>query len=440
MRLQVLARLGEVRRFGPGEIVFAEGQLGDEMFIIVHGCVRIERRAGGRQVTVAKLTPGSFFGEMAVLEDLPRAATAVAEETTTLIAIGRQQLRAAVEAEPELALRMLKVLSSRLRRVSTRVAHAASDQPPTESPPAVAPAATMAPAPARGAGALNEGPVARDAGSGDEATGRPDTSVPDGTGSQGTPSPESVVVGLPLSLDAPVPGFGDTRFVYEKDEQCPVCAQAFKAFHVRTSRLATASVDPDLRVHYREFDPLWHNVWVCPHCRYAAFRSDFGAVDRRRRQALAAQRAERLARPLKVNPQGGSPRTVAQAIDAVRLALMCAEAARPPGERLARLWLYLSWMYGDAGLADARQEARRRALQALERAYAQSRGPEEAQRLAYLTGLLHKELGNLRAAHEYLIKAIGHRTANSELESMARDLLAELRAARTPHEADEATP
>lgn len=407
MRLQALAKVGKVRQVSAGEAICRAGQAGDELFLVLSGSARLERSPaeGSSGDSSEDVGPGSLFGEMSALEGEPYAATVVATAPTTLVAIGRAELLAAIEAEPELALRMLRVLSGRVRALS-RPAEVEAD--PTSGGPETAPVDEQS----------------------DEQSDEP---VRDGA-AVGDPPPAAkgpVAEALALArADDPLPGWGDERFVYIKQQECPVCGSRFEGVQVRASRLSMAGTDLDLRVRYNEFDPLWYRVWVCPRCRYAGFSKGFGSIGVRAVRQLRDLTPQRLEVPCRVNPDAGSPATIGQAIDAVRLALVCSEAAGWPAETVARLWLFLSWMCADLGQAEERDRARREALAALERAYEESQSEEASQRIAYLAGVLQVEAANWRKAHEYLLRAIYARGGKEALVQQARDLLASVRAAR----------
>jgi uncharacterized protein YhbP (UPF0306 family) len=89
------ARLEPVRA-GAGEVLVRQGAPADKFFIIVEGEVEVLREEGGAARAVARLGPGQFFGEMAILRDTPRAATVRATTATTLLALGRDAFRALV--------------------------------------------------------------------------------------------------------------------------------------------------------------------------------------------------------------------------------------------------------------------------------------------------------------------------------------------------------
>jgi CRP-like cAMP-binding protein len=98
-----------------GEYVFREGELGTEMYIINEGKVEILNQVGEEEQVLATLEKGDFFGEMSVLEDLPRAASARAATDVRLLQINGSTFDQLLRGNPEIAVRMMRKLSRRLR-------------------------------------------------------------------------------------------------------------------------------------------------------------------------------------------------------------------------------------------------------------------------------------------------------------------------------------
>jgi CRP-like cAMP-binding protein len=104
-----------------GSYVFREGELGREMFIIQDGQVEITQRAAGEERQLAVLEKGDFFGEMALLEDLPRAGSARALSEVRLVQINGSTFDQMLRDNPEIAVRMMRKLSRRLRETDTQL-------------------------------------------------------------------------------------------------------------------------------------------------------------------------------------------------------------------------------------------------------------------------------------------------------------------------------
>jgi CRP-like cAMP-binding protein len=106
---------GYILELREGEFVFREGELGTEMYIIHEGKVEILSGGGSNETLLGVLEKGDFFGEMAILEDLPRAASARAVTDVKLLQINGSTFDQLLRNNPEIAVRMMRKLARRLR-------------------------------------------------------------------------------------------------------------------------------------------------------------------------------------------------------------------------------------------------------------------------------------------------------------------------------------
>ncbi|MBP9144939.1 MAG: cyclic nucleotide-binding domain-containing protein [Thermoanaerobaculia bacterium] len=132
-------RSAHLRDYAAGAIIVQEGAAGSEMFIIDDGEVEIVRFLGDSERIVTTLGPGDFFGEMSVLESRPRSATARARVACRLLPIDASTLDALLREHPEVAVRMMRKLSARLRKYEEEEERAARVgmerlQPPPQVP------------------------------------------------------------------------------------------------------------------------------------------------------------------------------------------------------------------------------------------------------------------------------------------------------------------
>ena len=109
--LAALARVAEVETYSAGQVVFREGDIGDALYVLVRGKVSIT--SGGEQL--AELGRGEAFGEMAVLDETPRSATAAAVEETEVLRIGSEEFYEILHEQVEIAEGVIRVLTRRLR-------------------------------------------------------------------------------------------------------------------------------------------------------------------------------------------------------------------------------------------------------------------------------------------------------------------------------------
>lgn len=104
------------RRYAGGQVIFARGDPGASLYIVQEGTVKISLASpDGKEFVLAVLGPGEFFGELALLDDEPRSADAVAQEACQLLLLSRDDFTRFLETRPGVALRLLAVLSRRLR-------------------------------------------------------------------------------------------------------------------------------------------------------------------------------------------------------------------------------------------------------------------------------------------------------------------------------------
>jgi CRP-like cAMP-binding protein len=108
----LFARFG--REYRAGDVLFREGEGGEEMFVIQSGAVQITKRAGGEERSLATLGRGEFLGEMAILNGKPRTATATVLEDTRMLVIDAKTLQTMITKSPEIAMRLIKKLARRL--------------------------------------------------------------------------------------------------------------------------------------------------------------------------------------------------------------------------------------------------------------------------------------------------------------------------------------
>ena len=114
--LEALAKLATPLDLRAGKVLATQGEQGAEFFVIVSGKAEATREA----VTIGTLGPGSFFGEMSLLERLPRVATVTTTEPTTVLVLTAKAFDELVASMPSVDRKMLIVLANRLREVESR--------------------------------------------------------------------------------------------------------------------------------------------------------------------------------------------------------------------------------------------------------------------------------------------------------------------------------
>ena len=109
--LRKLRQILHSRSYEAGEYTFEYGQPGAAMFVVVKGEIAITYPKGDEELTLATLTDGAFYGELALLDDSPRSASAKASKDTQAIAFFRGDLDRLLETEPEIGSKIYKALA-----------------------------------------------------------------------------------------------------------------------------------------------------------------------------------------------------------------------------------------------------------------------------------------------------------------------------------------
>jgi CRP-like cAMP-binding protein len=106
-----------VKSYEPGQVIFKEGEAGNEMFIIIEGEVEIRKRTSMETAkTLTTFKPGDIFGEMALIDNKPRSATAVAIKASRMLALNEPMFMAMIQRNPDFAKKMIQLLAERVRK------------------------------------------------------------------------------------------------------------------------------------------------------------------------------------------------------------------------------------------------------------------------------------------------------------------------------------
>ncbi len=131
-QLEALARSLRSRQYPRGSIVFHQGDPGTTLYIIEDGEVKLTVLSSeGKEIVLALLGVGGFFGELTLIDGEPRSATAVAKTACQLLALERDHLLRFLEDHPRAGMGLMAALSRRLRRTTEQVQDAAFLDGPT---------------------------------------------------------------------------------------------------------------------------------------------------------------------------------------------------------------------------------------------------------------------------------------------------------------------
>jgi len=120
--IQLLSKSCQERKYSAGSTLISQGDTGVGLYVITNGTVRITQanNPDRPEEELGTTGPGSVLGEMALLDDLPRSATVTAIDDVTALLLPVWEFRTTLQSHPDIALKLLAVLSRRLRKAENR--------------------------------------------------------------------------------------------------------------------------------------------------------------------------------------------------------------------------------------------------------------------------------------------------------------------------------
>ncbi len=120
--LRRLANLAHRHSFKKGDVIIKEGERDERLLIIVSGEVEVIKNMGGKnERRINTLGPNTYFGEMALIDDLVRSASVIAKNNVRLLSLEKWNLREEIEKYPIIAVELLQMLSRRIRVIEKSI-------------------------------------------------------------------------------------------------------------------------------------------------------------------------------------------------------------------------------------------------------------------------------------------------------------------------------
>ena len=116
--LRRISKLGKRHRYGKGDVIVREGARDGRLFVIISGEVAVVKDLEKpSQVFLRRMGPGTYFGEMALIDDYVRTASVVAQGDTELLSLDQWNFRDEIKKYPSVAIELLQTLSRRIRAI-----------------------------------------------------------------------------------------------------------------------------------------------------------------------------------------------------------------------------------------------------------------------------------------------------------------------------------
>lgn len=208
--------------------------------------------------------------------------------------------------------------------------------------------------------------------------------------------------------------------LYDKNIKCPICNNHFSSKRVRTSACRVEKRDEDFCTHYKDHNPMYYEILVCPNCGYAASENSFENLSSRESSIIKELLSGKV-----VNRSFCGERTIEDAQDSFKLAIFLAQSSEAKKSTVAGLALKLAWLFR---IQNSEKEAGflEHALESYKEAYNTENlpfGNLDEISVQYLLGELSRRLNKLADAVFWFNKAVSNpsRSTNPRIEKMARE-------------------
>ena len=381
INLNSLLKMPGVKKYSPEMIIAREGDSSStEMFILLHGNAGIYKnyKMPG-EVMTGTLSAGDFFGEMTLFAEKTRAETVVALTELIAIGINRQNIGELFCNQPELTFVLMEKICKRLDTLSQEHQNLLMETGRLSSEASSSAASTL---------------------------------FPKGHGSYA------------LDLNH------QSDCLYLDSVTCPLCGNSFKQPSIITTKLRRESTDPDLRVRYKDMEPLYYEIITCPSCLFSAQSDSFTTVSKgiwsQVFQAVSPYTTE------KVKLKTGDQRDTFSVFAGYYLALICAPHCFDEHQVVTgSLWQKLSRIYDDCNDEAMVLYAVQNALKDFTYAYEHyTFSDRRDQQICFVIGDLHQKLGDLDQSRNFFFQVKTNRAGTPLMRRQADIRLDEIRELR----------
>ncbi len=364
-----------------GQILFSEGEKGEEMYIVLSGVVQVFLLREGLQVLLADMGAGHFFGEMSLLEQETRSASVIALEPTRLLVINNDNFQHFICHNPSLAVKIMKGLSGRVRSSNEQISLLEHE--------------------------LHT--AAKD-------------SFPEADGGEKEGRVQKMITSRELERRLEE----NLQKVRKEEFSCPLCYNTFQAYMMRTKDFSLKSRNYWLRDFYEGIEPLLFKQVGCPSCSFSAPGDRFMEIGQMGREYL---KEKEQSRKDALDLSSFSDFNYDYVLGLYRLTLLSLQKKGENFETLAQTALELSWLYRDLQNWEGEQEALKNALDYFEEIQSQEgfQNPDLLQKSLYYQGLINLRLQNNEQAKPFFEQVLGVKGAQKTLLFLfARNILESL--------------
>lgn len=366
-----------VRQFAKGDVLVQEGDPASrKLYILLQGSIGLYKHYGlNNEMQEHVLSQGSFSGEMSLFLDQEPVHTLVALTDVLVLVIEKKEVADFFATQTDMALRIVQQICKQLDEAQTALQtyRIREDQPQVSQKSSL---------------------------------------FPEGHGEYLLQMANS-----------------NEDLLHQEKSKCPLCGYSFDSLMVLTSRLRILRTDPDLRVRYRDIEPLHYDIITCPNCHLSASFEQFPEISSRWVDAV-----NRKIGPFKLELHiaTGRERDTFTVFAGYYLAILCAEICFDDYQLIrAGLWQKLSRLYQDCEDAAMQLYAADHALADYLYAYEHFYISEkQSQHLCYVIGDLYARRDDLDEARKYFFYAKSNRAGTVVMARQADQRLEQIREIR----------
>jgi CRP-like cAMP-binding protein len=346
--IDLLLNIGTVAQFPQNHVVFAENDVGTNMYIALKGVFGVYANScTGFPVKVSEIQPGSFFGEMAVIDAWPRSATIISEEDGAALVIEKDKLRLMFEKSPDIADSILTMLKDRAEKTAEETRRSGHNVPALPGMPegldTIEEKMTAMSALSRQIRLMNKVLLGKTSIGGGNAKKRnryePAKLLP----------PDYKPINRPDNND-------NEETLQEKVLFCPYCNKEQEVYVPSKFNVPLKKHSRDGRVVYKNFNILLYTNIVCGNCNYTDSYQDFNSA--------LPEDAELLHSGIQFANEEGFEgfekeytHTADEAVLSYYQQLYCLETVTTDPLRFAKAWIRLYWLFSDYRCKDPARQA-----------------------------------------------------------------------------------
>ncbi|MDR0937585.1 MAG: DUF2225 domain-containing protein [Oscillospiraceae bacterium] len=388
-----IQHLEKARKFPGGTVLFPAGK-NDGMLILLRGTATVQNvDPWGKFTDVAHIEQGGYFGEYSLLLGEASRSQLVADGEVIVLPVERSKLSDFIQKETQVVQQFLEEMA---RRAFSSAAKALET-----TPGSLAAEASLLPPEAKTENYLTI-----------EAPAQP-AAAPAAvrTADKGEVGFETPLTEPREKLFPPGHGYGDfvidhdkPAMLMDKGYTCPFCGHAFRTLRVKKSKLSVSREDDDMRIYYKDVEPMHYDVVTCPSCLYSASEDMFA-------DAIKTNKATLL--PLLDTYQKdvaiglGTARDPYTIFAGFYLAIICAPKCFPrPLLLVARLLVQLSRLYADSNENAMERYIQQQALNTYLEAFQKyDIDKNQSQQIAIMIGEMYIKLGDYAEARKFFFRA-----------------------------------